>query len=549
MNLFRKAAAAALAVCTAVTCASCGENTANAMTVGDYDVRAGIYLYYATSAFGEAIQVLRDGGEKFEDATTSDDYKKIMKDKSIDGLPADEWIQNKAEEHCATFVAIEKEFESLGLTLSGEQRAAADANVASSAGFYGEFFEKTGIGEQSLKDIILNSYKQDEVWKAYYGEGGKEGIEEKTLYDHYKDNHLRIKYIEMPLKDGEGNLLKADGKEEIEKMAQDYLKRLDKKKGDEAALMEEFDYLIEEHANYVTSLSEAAITTTDESGNTVTTVTTLKSTSAESTKGTTKAPEDEKESEDEKKPEDTKPADEDKAEEKAEDADEKKTEDEAADDAETTAAAEGEATVTTAPAEDADATTETVVTTTAAEEPAEDGTDTTAAGTTATTATTEGTEETTTTTVSGLGYDTGNERILAVSTSASEKEDEEKEETTTEPTYTPCEKVYNWAADPDTDYLKPELIKDDECYYVVIKMDIEDRMTSGDLWNSSAIESVRQDMFYDKFLDKLKELSGNMQIKRNERAFKRYKVLDIDYMGYQNALMQAYSSMYGGFGG
>lgn len=554
MNLFRKAAAAALAVCTAVTCASCGENTANAMTVGDYDVRAGIYLYYATSAFGEAIQVLRDGGETFEEATTSEDYKKIMKDKNIDGLPADEWIQNKAEEHCATFVAIEKEFEALGLTLSGEQRAAADANVASSQGFYGEFFENTGIGEQSLKDIILNSYKQDEVWKAYYGEGsdgGKEGIEEKTLYDHYKDNHLRIKYIEMPLKDGEGNLLKADGKEEIEKMAQDYLKRLGKKKNDEAALMEEFDYLIEEHANYVTSLSEAAITTTDESGNTVTTVTTLKSTSAESTKGTTKAPEDEKDTEEkpadetEDKTEDQAEA-EDKTEDKAEAED--KAEDKAEDAAVTTTAAEGEdAVTTTAPAEETDA--ETTVTTTAAEEPAEDGTESTAAGTTATTATTEGTEETTTTTVSGLGYDTANERILAVSTSASEKEDEEKEETTTEPTYTPCEKVYNWAVNPDTDYLKPELIKDDECYYVVIKMDIEDRMTSGDLWNSGAIESVRNEMFYDKFLDKLKELSGNMQIKRNERAFKRYKVLDIDYIGYQNALMQAYSSMYGGFGG
>ena len=55
MNLLKRAGAVLLAACTAVSLASCGENTANAMTVGDYDIRAGIYLYYATSAYGEAV--------------------------------------------------------------------------------------------------------------------------------------------------------------------------------------------------------------------------------------------------------------------------------------------------------------------------------------------------------------------------------------------------------------------------------------------------------------------------------------------------------------
>ena len=45
MNLLKKAGAILLAACTAASMASCGENTANAMTVSDYDVRAGIYLY------------------------------------------------------------------------------------------------------------------------------------------------------------------------------------------------------------------------------------------------------------------------------------------------------------------------------------------------------------------------------------------------------------------------------------------------------------------------------------------------------------------------
>ena len=178
---------------------------------------------------------------------------------------------------------------------------------------------------------------------------------------------------------------------------------------------------------------------------------------------------------------------------------------------------------------------------------------TAAAVTTTTTATTaattsEAAETSTTVTFGGPGYDTANEHVLAVSTSAKE-DDADADETETEPTYTPCEKVYNWAVDPKTKYLEPELIKDDECYYVVVKLDIEDRMTDDDQWTSGTIENVRQEMYYDTFLDKLDSIAKDLPVTRNASAFRRYKVLDIDYKGYQDAMMQAYSSMYGNYFG
>ena len=475
MNFFRKAAALLLSCCTVLTCASCGENTANVMTVSDSDVRAGIYLYYVTNAYSEAINVIRDGGEDLEGIETTEDYKKILSKRDIDGVSAEEWIQNKAAEYCTTFITIEKEFESLGLSLTGDQLAAAESNAASSMATYGEFFTKTGIGEQSIKDILLNSYKQDAVWEAYYGKGGSKNISDDELYEAYKNGHYRIKYIEMPLKDGEGNLLKADGKKEIEKMAEDYMSRLKKKEKTEADLMNEFDFLIDEHNAYVTSVSEAAVTTTDESGNTITTPTTAKVTTDKY--GNT----------------------------------------------DTTTA---EATTTTAPKKDDE----------------DEETETTVSGTTETTETT--TETTTTTAVTS--YDTINERINAISTSATTKEGEKKTTTTTEPSYNPCEKVYNFAADPDTPLLKPELIKDDECYYIVCKMDIEERMTEDDLWTETTIENTRREKYYQEFLDMLDDMAKKMPVTRNNAAFRRYKVLDVDIVGYQQALMAAYSSMYGG---
>ena len=483
MKFLKRAAALLMSACTMLTCASCGENTATAMTVDGFDIRAGIYLYYVTTAYNDAIGVLRDGGETFEGVEETKDYKKILDKANIDEITAEEWIKNKAEDYCVTFVAIERDFERLGLSLSGEQLAAINNSVSSSMVYYGDFFTKTGIGEQSIKDIVANSYKQQALWEAYYGADGSVGVDEQTLYDHYADNHLRMKWIEMPLTDGEGNMLKSDGKAEIEKMAEDYMSRLKKKSGDEAALMKEFDFLADEHANYVTSLSEAAVTTTDDEGNQITTPTTPKLTTDKN--GST-----------------------------------------------------GE--TTTAPDETSTETTETTTNTT--DETETGTTETTTVPAETTTETTE-TTETTTTTVSGLGYDTVKERVLAVSTTA--KEDDDSTETTTAPTYTPCEKVYNWAVDPDTKYLTPEFIKDDEKYYIAIKMDIRDRMTDDDLWGSSNIENVRHEVYYDEFLDMLQEKADALPVERNEKAFRRYKVLDVDIVGYQDALYQSYASMYG----
>lgn len=495
MKILKKAAAALLAVCTAFTCASCGEDTANAMTVDGYDVRAGIYLYYATSAYTEAMSVLRDGGQNFDDVKETKEIKKVMQDATIDEVDAETWIQNKAAQHCADFVQVEREFEALGLTLSGQELAAIKNETASNMNYYGDFYKSAGIGEQSVRDIVANNYKQNAIWEAYYGDEGSVGVKQEDMQDYYAENHLRLKYIEMPLKDGEGNLLKADGKKEIEKMADDFMKRLAKKDGSEAELMNEMDFLIEENANYQTSISEAAVTTTDDEGNTITTATTAKVTTNE--KGETD----------------------------------------------------------TTSAEDGETTTETTVTTTAADDADGDTTETTTTVevTTETTDTTAGADETTTTTASTtLTYSFQYEHTLQVSTTATKKADEkEADTTTTEPYYTPCKAVYDWAADEDTPLLKPEKIlsDDEETIYIVVKLDIRERINEDDIWTDSVKESVRTEMYNDEFQDMMREKADALPAKRNEKAFKRYKVLDLDIIGYQNALMSYYYSMYGGYGG
>ncbi|MBR5405742.1 MAG: hypothetical protein IK107_05560 [Oscillospiraceae bacterium] len=498
MNLFKRAAALALSVCTLLTVPSCGENTANAMKVDGTDVRAGVYLFNALTAYSDALSVMMENGATFEGADTAKALTKMLKKSDIDGITAEEWIQNKAVSYCQEMVAVDREFERLGLSLTGEELAAVENGVKGDMSYFADFYKKTGIGEQSLREIRTAQYKKDAVWKAYYGKDGSENVQDQELFDHYANNHLRFKYIEMPLKDGEGNLLKADGKAEIEKMAEDYLSRLAKKKGDRTALFEEFDYLAREHEEYVTSLSNAAVTTTDENGNTITTATTAKVTTTEAT--TT---------------------------------------------GETTTASGEEASVTTTTTPD---TTGEETTTTAAGDSTAETTTTAAAPDSTNDETTEAT--TTEATTTGLyAFAIDREKVVAVSTSASsdEKKEDETDETgevtTTAPSYTPCEKVYNWVADTAAPLDQPELIKDEECYYIVMKMDIKERMTDKDCWTESQVENVRKELYYDKYEEKIKDMADKLDVERNKRAFKRYKVLSLDLLEYQQLM---YQSMYSG---
>ena len=477
MKLFKRALAGVLTACTMLTtCTACGESTRTAMTIDGVDIPAGVYIYYVVNAYSDAMNTMNEGGEDFADCKTTKDIKKIMKSADIDGIHADEWIQNKAIEYCQTYAAIKKDFKEKNISLTGEEIAQVDEAAVKALEYYGDFFAENGISEESAKSVLRLNMEQQKLWDYYYGEGGEKDIPEQTLYDYYVDNHLRIKYLQMPLKDGEGNLLKSDGKSEIEKMAQDYLDRLEKKKGDEKELNAEFDYLIDEHNNYVTSLSEAAVTTTDENGSTITTETTAKSTTTDEETTTTVVPD-------------------------------------STDTTETTAVNETTAANETTTAPETETTTVTTVTTTA------ETTDTTF-------------------TTPGVGYDTFKENILIVSTAP--KEEPKPDETTTQPSYTPCKKVYEWALDASTPLLKPELIKDDENYYIVMKMDIEDRMTEYDLWGEGMIENMRQELYMSEFDDMIEEMGAKLPVDRNEKALKRYKVLDMDVVAYQQAMMQSY---------
>ena len=483
MSVFKRAAALLTAVSLAAVCSGCGMNTRTALTVDGYEVPAGVYIYYANTALNNALSQL---AEENPDLDTTD--LKAVKAETLEGQDVLSWIQDKATEMCVNFVATEKKFDELGLTLDAD----AKNNISMMMDYYWSSnqttYENNGISEASFEKIVTSSYKSDMLFMHFYGVDGEEGVTEDELYDYYAENNIRCQYVAVDLKDGEGNLLKSDGKADMMDMVEEYRDRVEDAmdNGGVGAVMTEMDYIQEDYNYYVTSVSEAAAGVTGEAAATTTKRTT--------TATTTTADEDETDEEDEE----TTVAEDEESEETTEAEDEESEETTEAEDEESeeTTEAEDEESEETTEAED-----EEVETTT--------GTETTTA---------DSETETETETVPFL-----NEHIISII----DPEDYEDEE---DITYTPSEDVYNKLLEiGEKDYGKPFIVEEDETYYLVVRYDIKERMTEDDLWGESAVTNADYTKYDADFQADLDEWSAALTVQRNAAAYKSFDPFKFDF--------------------
>lgn len=447
---FKRIAAGLVSSAVIITSAGCtlGKNTAYALTVDGYKIKAGVYIYYTASAMSEATNLALKQDENL-DTKDKDALKKIK----IEGKDFVDFVKDKATENCVNHVATIKHFDELELELTETQENEIDQFVDMNWESNEDMFDKNGISKESLEEVVTSSYKSEEVFKAYYGEGGSEKIEESQLKEYYTENNARVRYIDMDLHDAEGNDLDEAGKKEIEDMANDFLKRAKAAK-DEKAMLEEFDAFQEEYDEYVADQAAEAAgeEATDES---TTEAPTEEETEAETTAAETEAEEDN----------DTES---DIDEQVAEAATDNDVSDEETDNP-----------VTTAPAS-------------------------------------EDAEAETTTTVNPYA----NETIIHVVTTTEGQKEEDV-------TYNPSKECYNWIFN-DAKQGVPDIVKDEHTMYVIVRLDINERMTDEDLWDEEGVEDVRYEMFSDEFQDMLDSWGDEYEVVKNKKAYKKYDPLKIE---------------------
>ena len=281
----KKLTAVITAVSLAATMSACsapaiGAGTANAVTIDGYDVPAGVFIFYTLSAYNDAASIVAKNGEN-----TSPTTKEVEK-AHIDNLEAAEWIQNKATDYCKNFVAIEKEFEKIGGTLSAEDLDEVKNGISTYSSY--SIYSDNGIGEESIRKILENESKSQYIFDYYYGFEGEKGVSEDELKDYFDENFARVKYVDISVTDSTtGEKLSDDEVQERKELAESYAKQINEKSKIEDK-MAEVDKVQEAYDQFVADKqAEADAAAAAESGEAVTTTTTAATTTAETETTTT----------------------------------------------------------------------------------------------------------------------------------------------------------------------------------------------------------------------------------------------------------------------
>ena len=212
MSILKRAAAGAAALCMALSLTAC-QDTTWAFRIDGTEITSGMYLTFLINARNQASTMVTD--------TTNGLWEQTIEDK-----PADQWVKDQAKELSLQYVAVENEFERLGLTLSDEDRSTIDSQVESYWSSVQDYYEPNGAGQASFAKVMENSYKSSLLFDEYYGEGGIQEVGDEELQKYYQENYAQVKYVYMPFTDAAGNEMTDEQVEELKTKAEGYIDRI-----------------------------------------------------------------------------------------------------------------------------------------------------------------------------------------------------------------------------------------------------------------------------------------------------------------------------------
>lgn len=263
MSFLKKSTAFIAAAAMALSMSSCGKDTTWGAEIDGKQLRAGIMIYFQSSAVSEAMQYMpsADASAAADGDTTTTAESVSVLDITIEDKPAREWINEKTVQNMREYAAVEKKFDELGLAFENNEEEKLNIVIDQMWDYFSEYYEKLGISRQSYYDIGLNSEKRTAIFNYYYGEGGEKAVPDDEVISYLKENKARIKYFTIPLKDGEGNLLKSDGKAELKTMVEGYIERIESGEATFETIQKEYD-------KYYDNLIKAASGTDEENDDT-----------------------------------------------------------------------------------------------------------------------------------------------------------------------------------------------------------------------------------------------------------------------------------------
>lgn len=184
MNIKKLTAAVLTVAMSAAAFTGCSTSYEKVVTVGGVDIAPNVYLFSQYQAYVEAENLV--GDEEVDLMNTL-----------IEDTDSKEWMHQETIDNLQLYVWTDKTFDEMGLELTQEEMD----YVNSQAEYYWPYVEESyvdnGIGMETYKESILNSYKLDAIFGAIYGAGGEKEPTDAEYEEYMDTQYARIKGFEI----------------------------------------------------------------------------------------------------------------------------------------------------------------------------------------------------------------------------------------------------------------------------------------------------------------------------------------------------------------
>lgn len=220
MKFIKKLTACALsAVLCAGTVGCSGSDKSWAMKRDSETVPIGCYIYNLYASYQTA------------DSEKKDSSKAVLSQK-IDSKDAKTWIRDSAYSSTKQILLINQKMKDMKLSLTADEKKAADTLNSTAWAQYSSKFEKYGIAQSSFNAAYGNHiYNERKIFSAIYGKGGSKAVSDADLKNYYVKNYTDCSFLVCPLykSDSSGNFVSAytdAQKKAAEKPLNDYAEQI-----------------------------------------------------------------------------------------------------------------------------------------------------------------------------------------------------------------------------------------------------------------------------------------------------------------------------------
>ncbi len=199
----------------AVSFTGCGSKTPEtAATYNGGSIPAGVYIFNQFNAMDEAYQKVAN---PYGDILTQE----------IDGVSAEQWINNRTVELVKTYAAVASETTRLNITLDESVAASVKQSLNKTWGTQGTYMEKLGISLASAQSVAENSQLANQLFLAYYDEGGEKAVPQSELKTYFTENYRRSLMLVLSKRDtSTGAVLDSGKQDEQKKLFETYKARV-----------------------------------------------------------------------------------------------------------------------------------------------------------------------------------------------------------------------------------------------------------------------------------------------------------------------------------